>query len=92
MDVALVALVGVPLAIMALWLLFSIALPNPAPPPPSPVPSPFITVERERLIAAMDLEMQAAELRLRSGGMAAAAEGANLVRSRAIEFLKGFKP
>lgn len=63
----------------------------PAQPTAQPPTIDMLMAERGLLITKIDLELQAAEIRLRSSGLTQAAEGAALTRARAIEFLKGYK-
>lgn len=82
--------------ILALLVLFSIGgtpapAPKPAPAPPAPPVIDMLIAERAMLLTKLDLDLQATELRLRQGGSVQAAEGAAIVRARAIEFIKGFK-
>ncbi len=84
----------IPLAVIALWALFSVGLPQDKPqqpPAPSSPPPTLVTVDKENLLMRADREMFEIEGRLRAGGLTQAAEGAALVRSRVIEFLKGYK-
>jgi hypothetical protein len=84
----------IPAALVGLWVLFSVGLPQERlqEPPAQPTSQPaVITVEREALIMRVDRECYEIEGRLHAGGLTQAAEGAALVRSRMIEFLKGYK-
>lgn len=66
----------------------------PAPPSAPPAAPPIVDMlmaERGLLLTKLDLDLQALELRLRQSNAVQAAEGAALVRARAVEFLKGYK-
>ena len=80
------ALVAVPLALVALWALFSLGNGQATMPEPKPVP-----VDMALLIMALDLEMHAIENRLRTGQLHHEAEGARQVRTRVREFLGGYQ-
>jgi hypothetical protein len=82
------------LVVLAVLVLFGIGA-SPPPPAPAAKPAPpvidMLLAERVVLLAKLDLDLQATELRLRQGGSVQAAEGAAIVRARAMEFIKGYK-
>lgn len=90
MDMLIISAV----VVIALIVLFSMGA-SPSAPAPMPAPAPpvidMLTAERAVLLAKLDLDLQATELRLRQGGSVQAAEGAAIVRARAMEFVKGYK-
>lgn len=79
------------IVVLAVLVLFGIGTAPPPPAPPTPQMPDILSAERSVLLTKIDLEMQAAEIRLRSSGLTQAAEGAALTRARVIEFLKGYK-
>jgi len=93
-DTFYMLIVAAPALLAVLYLMFSIKLsPQELPPPQElPGPSPVLMVEREQLLLALNLELHAVEMRLRGGSSAATAEGASLMRTCAVEFLKNYRP
>lgn len=87
-------IIGV-VVVIAVLVLFGIGgtppAPAPKPAPPAPPIIDMLNAERGMLLTKLDLDLQATELRLRQGGSVQAAEGAAIVRARAIEFIKGYK-
>lgn len=93
MEVETLLLIG--LGTLAVLVLFGIGA---SPPPPASAPAPtappvidMLVTERAVLLAKLDMDLQATELRLRQGGSVQAAEGASIVRARAVEFLRGYR-
>lgn len=86
-----VIVVVIVIAVLALFSLATSAPPAPKAAPPAPPVIDMITAERAVLLAKLDMDLQATELRLRQGGSVQAAEGAAIVRARAMEFVKGYR-